>query len=63
MQTALLKLTAAATVIASVSAELKQGACPVRDQNKPVTTFDKYKMAGLWYEYVWEGAYALGYDY
>ena len=63
MQTALLKLTAAAAIVSSVSAELKEGACPVRDQNKPEATFDKYSMAGLWYEYVWDNSYASGYDY
>ena len=46
-----------------VQAELKAGACPVRDQNKAVESFEKYSMAGLWYEYVWDTSFKLEYPY
>ena len=55
--------TAAAIAVSSVQAELKPGACPVHSQNKPEATFDKYSMAGLWYEYVWDASYQQQYGY
>ena len=39
----------------------KPGSCPVRPQNKE--SFEKYSMAGLWFEYVWEQGYQQQYDY
>ena len=55
-----LALTTAAT-ISTASAELKPGACPVREQNKK--DFDKHSMAGLWFEYVWDTGFAHDYGY
>ena len=57
MQSALKLLTSAAVLAASAAAEMKPGKCPVHEQNKPMDSFDMYKMAGLWYEYVWDDAF------
>ena len=56
-------MSAAALAITAVKAEMKPGACPVREQNKPVDTFNKYNLAGLWYEYVWDSSFAAPYEY
>ena len=56
-------ISAAALAISAVKAEMKAGACPVRDQNKAADSFIKYNMAGLWYEYVWDKSFAAPYDY
>ena len=53
----------AAFLIASAHAELKPGACPVRGQNKPEATWDRFSMAGLWFEYVWEPSFTMDLPY
>ena len=63
MNTVLKIVAATALATTSALAEMKPGACPVRNQNKPMATFDKFSMAGLWYEYVWDAGYMQGYDY
>ena len=54
---------AATAMTGSVSAELKPGACPVREQNKAADTFSRISMAGLWFEYVWDPSFRQNYDY
>ena len=58
-----LKFVLAALAFSEVSAELKPGKCPTRDQNKTIESFDSFSMAGLWFEYVWDEGFAQGYDY
>ena len=58
-----LKFALAAMAFNEVSADRKPGSCPTRDQNKPMESFDAISMAGLWFEYVWDPAFAQGYDY
>ena len=41
----------------------KPGSCPERGQNKSIEAFEKYSMAGLWFEYVWDKGYQQIYDY
>ena len=57
-----LKLFTASVLAASAAAEMKPGACPVRDSNKSMEKFNMYHMTGLWYEYLWDEAYT-NYDY
>ena len=35
----------------------------MRDQNKPEATWDRYSMAGLWFEYVWDASFSMGHPY
>ena len=56
-------LIASAAMLAPAFAELKPGACPVRNQSTSTETFDKLNMAGLWYEYVWDEAFSADYGY
>lgn len=58
-----LKLTAAIALSTMAKAEMRPGSCPERAQNKPSETFDTYSMAGLWYEYVWEGEFQKHHNY
>ena len=58
MEASLKAMAVAAIAISTVSASLKPGACPARDQNKSLESFDRYSMAGLWYEYVWDSSFA-----
>ena len=51
-------LIASVAMLAPAFAELKPGACPVRDQSRSIETFDKFNMAGLWFEYVWDEAFS-----
>ena len=55
-----LTATAALALTANAGA-LKPGACPDRDQNKAMDTFNKYSLAGLWYEYVWDQEFSADY--
>ena len=41
----------------------KPGSCPVHDQNKSTMVFDKYNMAGLWFEYVWDKSFQQEHEY
>ena len=56
-------LIASAAILAPAFAEMKPGACPVRNQSKSTETFDKLNMAGLWFEYVWDEAFSADYGY
>ena len=62
MQSTIKLFSIAAIAASTVKAELKPGACPVREQNKG-PTFDPYSMAGLWYEYVWDSSFSAPYGY
>ena len=63
MQSTFKLLSAAAVALTANAGELKPGACPARDQNKSADNFNRYSMAGLWYEYVWDKEFGESYDY
>ncbi len=49
------------TTLEPITQTWSEGTCPQKDQNKK--NFDLYKMAGLWFEYVWEDNLAVDMDH
>lgn len=53
----------ATQVLGGKSNAWKPGFCPKHDFNPKRAPFDKFKMAGPWYEYVWDQAFEQDYRY
>ena len=61
MTTALSVLSSTTMALTPHGPTWMDGACPTKTQNKD--DLDLYKMAGLWFEYVWEDNFSAGMDH